>query len=327
MSDTPSTPVVVESSPASTDRMLRDTHSDVRRGRRTLQWPITLSVSLMVLNVALMVSWIVLLARTKEFSILAIGTVVFAVMLVGLSVYLVLTIKEVKLNQRQANFVDSVTHELKSPIAALQMYLQTLQMRPLEEDRRKDFYRTMEKEVRRLDELINHLLEVGRLEAIGQRDQPENVELEPMLRRCAEAACLHHDAEPDETVVFEVEPAMVTARRVVLEMIFRNLIDNAIKYSPKGERVEVVAHMLRRDRVAVDVRDRGEGVPADIRRQIFRIFYRGGKELERTQKGTGLGLYIVRTLVRLLKGRVDVHDRDDGPGSVFRVELPGRAVP
>lgn len=316
----------VETNPPPIREKPGDVQSDVRRGRRTLQWPITLSVSLMVLNVALMVSWIVLLARTREFSMLAIGTVVFAVMLVGLSLYLVLTIKEVKLNQRQANFVDSVTHELKSPIAALQMYLQTLQMRPIAEEQRTEFYGVMEKEVRRLDELINHLLEVSRLDAIGQRDLPEDVALGPLLRRCAEAACVHHDADPEEAVRFDVEPTMVTARRVVLEMIFRNLIDNAIKYSPPNEPVDVVARTIRRDWVCVEIRDRGEGVPADIRKQIFRIFYRGGRELERTQKGTGLGLYIVRTLVRLLRGKVQVTDREEGPGSVFHVELPGRSL-
>ena len=102
------------------------------RKRRSFRWPITLSVVLMTLNVALMVCWIVMLAHLNSYAALTIGTVVFALILVGLTFYLILTIKEIRLNRRQANFVDSVTHELKSPIASLQLYLETLQMRTMD---------------------------------------------------------------------------------------------------------------------------------------------------------------------------------------------------
>ena len=111
---------------------------------------------------------------------------------------------------------------------------------------------------------------------------------------------------------------------MVLEMIFGNLLDNAIKYSGDNPRVDVRVHMKGRGRVVTRILDNGEGVPADLRKKVFRIFYRGGNELERRQKGTGLGLYIVRTLTHLLKGQVNVYDRQGQPGSVFEVELPGK---
>lgn len=293
--------------------------------KRTLHWPITLSVSLMAANITLMVCWIVLLARLNSWTTMTIGIVVFALMLVGLVFYLILTIKETRLNRRQANFVDSVTHELKSPIASLRLYLETLQMRAMDEDRRTEFYQVMETELKRLDHLISQVLEIGRLDAVGQRAEPEDVRLEGLLDECAETACNYHQRSKDEIVTFATEPVTVRARRLVLEMIFNNLLDNAVKYAGEPPEVHVEVRRKDRKRVLVRIADNGEGVPAAIRKKIFRIFYRGGDELERKQKGTGLGLYIAYTLARLLKGTISVDDRQDGPGAVFEVELPGRA--
>ena len=295
--------------------------------KRRSHWPITLSALLMSLNITLMVCWIVLLAQLGSWSALTIGTVVFAVILVGLSLYMLLTIKEIRLNRRQANFVDSVTHELKTPIASLRLYLETLQMRNLADGQRGEFYGVMESELTRLDELINQLLEVARLDAIGHEAEPEDVQLEPLLRRCAEAASVHHGWVDAEVFTFDVNPAVVHARRMVLEMIFGNLLDNAIKYSGDSPSVDVQVRVESRGRVVTRITDNGDGVSADMRRKIFHMFVRGGDELQRKQKGTGLGLYIVRTLVHLLKGRVSVHEREGRPGSVFEVELPGRAQP
>lgn len=292
--------------------------------RRTVRLPVTLSVILMTLNVALMVCWIVLLSQIQSWSALTVGTVVFALILVGLIVYLFVTVKEVRLNQRQANFVDSVTHELKTPIAALRLYLETLQLRDLDAEQRADFYQTMENELQRLDHLINQLLEVGRLDAIGHLADPEDISLEELLRDCARSACAHHKKDAQEVVSFEIVPSVVHTRRVVLEMIFRNLLDNAVKYAGEDPQVQVKVQLKPRGRVCVQIIDNGDGVPADLRKQIFRMFYRGENELERRQKGTGLGLYISRTLTQILKGSISVHDRTDGPGSVFEVELPGR---
>ncbi len=280
----------------------------------------------MGLNVVLMVCWIVLLSYMNEWGALTIGTVAFALILVVSGFYLFLTIKEVRLNQRQANFVDSVTHELKTPIASLRLYLDTLRMRHLDSRQQEEFYNVMDSELVRLDHLINQLLEVARLDAIGQEAEPEDIELEPLLRRCAEAACRHHKRQLADVFEFEIEPAVIHARRLPLEMIFGNLIDNAIKYGATEPRVGVSVHVTSRGRVVTRITDNGEGVPPLLRGKIFKIFYRGGSELERRQKGTGVGLYIVRTLVGLVKGKVRVLDHEPEPGSVFEVELPGRAI-
>ena len=278
----------------------------------------------MTLNVTLMVFWIVLLAERDSISGLAIGTVAFALILLGLSFYLFLTIKEIRLNQRQENFVDSVTHELKTPIASLQLYLETLQMRTLDSQQRDEFYSVMEHELRRLDRLISQLLEVGRLDAIGHQSAAEDISLAPLLQRCAQIACTHYQCAEDDVFSYDVQPAIIHARRMILEMIFGNLLDNAVKYGGDSPAVEVQVRVEDRGRIVVRIADNGEGIPVDVSKKIFQIFYRGGSELERRKKGTGVGLYIVRTLIHLLKGSISVRDRNGQPGSIFEVELPGR---
>ncbi len=295
--------------------------------RSRFRWPITLSASLMALNVTLMICWIVLFMRLDAPGALTMGVIAFALILIGLSFWLVLTIKEIRLNHRQANFVDSVTHELKSPIAALQLYLETLQMRSLDPAKRAEFHLVMEKELHRLDRLINQLLEVGRLDAIGHQEQAEDIPLAPLIRQCVHLACTHHQCPEAETVSLELQPAVVHTRRMLLEMIFTNLIDNAVKYAGSPPQVSIRLQAAGIGRVRILITNNGLRVPHEDRKKIFTIFYRGGSELHRRRTGTGLGLYIVSILVKKLKGRVSVRDHDDGaPGSVFVLDLPGELV-
>ncbi len=294
------------------------------RSRTRLRLPITLSVVLMALNLALMICWIILLARGEGWGALIVGVIVFTLILVGLSFYLFLIIKEVRLNQRQANFVDSVTHELKSPIASLKLYLETLEMRSVTDEQRNRFYHVMGEELDRLDHLITQLLEVGRLDAIGAQSEPEDIALESMLHKCGSAACAHHKRDEPSTITYDLQPAVIHAKPLVVETIFRNLMDNAIKYAGDPPSVEVQVRVTERGRVLTRIMDNGHGVPPELRKRIFGLFFRAGSELTRRQKGTGLGLYIVNTLVRLMRGRISVHDRPNQPGSVFEVDLPGR---
>ncbi len=297
------------------------------RKRRPFHWPITLSAVLMSLNIALMVVWILLLAKQSLWSILTVGTVVFVLILVGLAFYLVLTVKEVRLNQRQANFIDSVTHELKTPISSLRLYLETLQLRTLDEKQRIEFYQVMGTELTRLDDLINQLLEVGRLDALGHMTDPEEISMDQLLRQCAATACAHHKQDLAEVFSFDVEPTTVRARRIVMDMIFGNILDNAVKYGDSIPRVDVQVRNTAEGKVITRIIDNGEGIPHDDRKKIFQIFYRRGSELERKKKGTGLGLYIARTLVHMLSGKITVQSRIDRSGTIFEVELPGDKKP
>ncbi len=295
------------------------------RRRSRFHWPITLSASLMTLNVTLMVGWIVLLAGWNSWVALTIGVVAFTLILAGLSFWLVLSLKEIRLNHRQANFVDSVTHELKSPIAALQLYLETLKLRTLDETRRTEFHDVMAAELTRLDRLISQLLEVGRLDDLGENDLPEDIPLPELIARCVDNACARHRIDTATTFTVHAPAMSLKARRIVVELVFNNLFENAIKYGGDPPQVEVALSPIGTSRVRLSITNNGQGVPAADRTKIFQIFYRGGSELERRTKGTGLGLYIVQTLVKRMHGKISVQDRSDREsGAVFVLELPGR---
>lgn len=302
--------------------------------RRSLRLPITLGVVMIVLLVALIVGWILLavfgaLGDAQRaglyWALLSIGVTVLAFVLVGVVLYLTLSIKAISLTRRQSNFIDSVTHELKSPIASLKLYLQTLNRRQVSAEEQASFYKFMLEDVERLDTLINHLLDAARLEKNRTPAEAEDVELSEVLRTCSEAVCLRYQVSP-EVVRLDLHPCIVRANRVDLELIFRNLIDNAVKYAADDPQVEVTLDPLPSDRVLVCVSDNGRGIPPALRRKVFGRFVRLGSELERNKPGTGLGLYIVRSLVQRLGGQIKVGDRDGREGTTLEVQFPGRAL-
>jgi two-component system, OmpR family, phosphate regulon sensor histidine kinase PhoR len=288
--------------------------------RRSVGWPITLGVIMIVLLVALMIGW-VLLALNK-ITLLAGGTTFLVLVLIGVVLYLTIAVKQISLNQRQANFIDSVTHELKSPIASLKLYLQTLSRRSVTESQQLEFYRFMLEDLDRLDTLINHMLDAARMDEVPVESDVLGVPLGEILQSCASTVCLRHRL-PLETISLDLAPSVVRARPVDLEIVFRNLIDNAVKYSLPDPQIKVESWANGRGTVVTRVSDNGPGIPAKLRRKIFGRFVRLGSELERTQVGTGLGLYIVRTLVYRMKGKIVVRGRGTQPGTVFEVELPG----
>ena len=151
------------------------------RDQRPIIGPLTITIAMMAINVALMVWWIISFVATSSWAVLTLGTIAFAMVLVGLSYYLFLTVKERQIARRQMNFVDSVTHELKTPIASMRLYLETLQLRQLEPEKRQEFYSTIDAELKRLDEMINQLLQVARLDAIGGDSAAADVDIRKLL--------------------------------------------------------------------------------------------------------------------------------------------------
>jgi two-component system phosphate regulon sensor histidine kinase PhoR len=299
--------------------------------RRSLSWPIALGVIMIVLVVVLTIGWIIVTARSAlagenaalYWTLLAVGTTFLVFLLVGVVIYLLLSIKSVRLTQRQSNFIDSVTHELKSPIASLKLYLQTLSRRKITDGQAAEFHRAMLEDLQRLDTLINHLLDAARIDREPAEVPLEEVDLSQLLDSIARTSCQHYGLE--ETAVEQrLQPVTLTARPADLEMIFRNLIDNALKYSGPAPKVEV--EVAARDGVVTTrIIDNGPGIPINLRRKIFGRFVRLGSELERKQAGTGLGLFIVRQLVRRMRGKITVRGRGNQRGTVFEVELPRKA--
>ena len=301
--------------------------------RRSLGWPILLGVVLIGSIIALGVGWVLVsiaaaLGSTNApfyYVLLGVGMALLVLVLVGVIVYLALTVKAIALSQRQSNFIDSVTHELKSPLASLKLYLQTLTRRPVPPDQQADFHRHMLQDVERLDTLIDHLLDAAKTLQRRPRAGAEATAVEPVLRKVCDAVVQRYDVAA-ESVRLDCEqpstPLRVSGRETDLEIVLRNLLDNAVKYSLPRPRVEVVATLGPKGRVVIRVADEGPGIPAASRQQVFRRFVRLGSELERAAPGTGLGLFLVRSLVRQMRGSVTVAARQPPPGSVFEVVLP-----
>ena len=281
---------------------------------------------MIVLVIALIAGWALLpfghsVSAGLYWTIVGVGAVFLVLVLVGVVLYLLISVKGVRLNQRQSNFIDSVTHELKSPIASLKLYLQTLSRRQVTEAQQSEFYGFMLHDIERLDTLINHMLDAARVDNQSLPSDETEVDLPAMLRTCAETACIRYRV-PADTMRLDLAPATIFARPMDVEMVFRNLIDNAIKYGGAKPVVEVESHANGNGTVVTRIIDNGRGIPKQLRRKIFGRFVRLGSELERSRTGTGLGLFIVRTAVKRLHGKIDVRDRLDGSGTVFEVRLP-----
>lgn len=290
--------------------------------RSSLTWPIMLAVTLLALIVALLVIWIIGQATQQAWALLTVGTIFITLILIGVVIYFIWTIKEYRLNRRQANFIDSVTHELKSPIAAIKLCLQTLDMREVSPQQQREFHRFMLEDIQRLDTLIDHLLAVARVDDVGQPGHVEDVAVDALFRSCADEIVRRYQLEPQQVKV-DVAPCTVRAAPRDLEMVLLNLLDNAVKYGGDPAEVLVQAECAPPDRVLIRISDNGRGIRFEFRRKIFRRFFRGGSELERTSKGTGLGLYIVKSLVARMKGRIHVLNRGPLRGATFEVDLPG----
>jgi len=296
---------------------------------RSLGWPILLGVVLIGSLVALTVGWVLVsiaAALGSEnaafyWAVLGVGVALLVTVLAGVIVYLALTVKAIALSQRQSNFIDSVTHELKSPLASLKLYLQTLTRRSVPADRQDEFHRVMLQDVERLDGLVNHLLDAARTIHRRPAATADLTRLEPLLEQVRAAVIQRHGVD-EEAVQLACEPDIrVQGREADVEIVFRNLLDNAVKYSLPDPRVEVTAAAAR-GTATVRVADNGPGIPLAQRRAIFQRFVRLGSELERSTPGTGLGLFLVRSLVRQMGGRVTAKGRLTERGSIFEVELP-----
>jgi two-component system, OmpR family, phosphate regulon sensor histidine kinase PhoR len=301
--------------------------------RKSLKWPITLAVIMLVCLVSLTVGWVLLnVAGAKDspssyvyWIILSIGTVMFACVVLGVVAYLLLSIQQINLNRRQSNFIDSVTHELKSPIASLKLYLQTLGRRNIGDEQRQDFYRSMLMDVDRLDQLINHLLDVARFDhhkSSNSNGESRAIRLDLLLAGLADLTRQRYGFSA-EAIKLDLEPIQFHGRELDLNILFRNLIDNAAKYASDPPKVSIVLEMAGKPGwLRVTISDNGPGIPRKMRRRVFGRFVRLGNELERTKTGTGLGLFLVRSVLRQLKGRITLDDLPKGQGTRFDVWLP-----
>jgi two-component system sensor histidine kinase SenX3 len=293
---------------------------------------ITMGVTLIVVAVALTVAWQILGApdRTRpptEFAtvrwvVYFLGSLLFLLLIAGLVLIVTLLLREVRLNERQSNFVSAVTHELKTPVASLKLYLDTLQLRDLPESRREDFYRTMKEDLDRLHGTINNVLNAAMYTERPVAD-PQPLDLAKLARRAIELTRTRHQLARESIEYQGPETLMIGGNAQALETAVLNLLDNAVKYSK--DRVEIRVELLANGdgQAHLRVADHGIGMSRAQMPFIFNRFYRLGSEARRSRPGTGLGLFIVRSVVKGHRGTVSVDSPGPDKGSTFTVTLPG----
>ena len=299
--------------------------------RRSIGLPLTLAIVLAVLVLALAVGWQILVvgdARsvaagldTLDWVLLVLGTLFFLLVLLGLVWLSAWLVREMRLNQRQRAFLDAVTHEMKTPLASMRLYLDTLDHHDPEPPRRRRFLGRMREDLDRLDHTVGQVLMAARAEDYRASAAHEDVALPALLGECIRDTRARY-ALPEQAVRLEVDAnSAVRGNPGELSVIFRNLLENAVKYSEEPVAVSVRIASKGEGRVDVDIADHGIGIPAGELRKIFQRFYRVGRDVQRTATGLGLGLFIVRNLVKRQGGRVVARSGGSGAGSRFVVTL------
>jgi signal transduction histidine kinase len=243
--------------------------------------------------------------------------------LVLFSVFLAREVREVR---RQTSFIDSVTHELRSPLASLRLCLETQAREGLAPSQRQRLREMMLDDVERLSAFVDDILESSRLAHGPEARGVEAFELDALVRRCVAGTAKRHRIAR-ESIDVELPPGLVLhTDPVALEVVLRNLLDNAVKYSDPPCRVGLRVGEGHRRALVLEVSDHGVGIPkADLKR-VFDRFYRVDDEAVRSRRGTGLGLFVVASLVRGLGGRLQAFSRGPGEGTRMVVTLPPRVL-
>jgi len=273
---------------------------------------------------ALNVSWVIVNWRAA--GMLVLGFLAFPLIITGLVLNTIFLVREIRRNEQHDAFINAVTHELKTPLASIRLYLQTLQSREIEAEKRQEFYGTMVADTDRLLATIEQVLRAGRLGARVRHASRAPVDLSAVVRDCLMLAKSRHHLKDEaltyrETLVNGSAPC-VLGDEDELKAAVANLVDNAIKYSGHQVRVAVELDQPEVAQATLRVRDDGVGISAVELKRIFRRFYRVPGAVAVRVKGTGLGLFVVRSVIKRHGGRVFAASDGPGRGSTFTVELP-----
>lgn len=297
----------------------------IRSGhRRSIPLFIGIGSVLVALAVALNIGWVVI--SWREGLMLAAGIVVTLIIIAGVVLNTIFLVREIRRNEQQDGFLNAVTHELKTPVASIRLYLETLQSRQVDEATRREFYQTMLEDAERLQGTIEQVLRAGVSGATSRNRRMQRVSLHELAMECVELCRKRHHLSEDklrlENRCLSPELTMVMGDVDDLQSAMRNLLDNAVKYSGKNVHVLVTLRNEGRSRVQFRVSDHGIGIPPSELKRIFKRFYRIPVSAGLRVKGTGLGLYIVSNVAKRHDGRVTAESEGAGHGSIFTLELP-----
>ncbi len=292
------------------------------RRAKKIAFFVTLGACLVGLALALNVSWILL--NWREVVPLVLGIIFFGLIIAGLVVYTVFLVREIHKNEQQDSFLNAVTHELKTPIASLRLYLETLQSRQLTEAQHQDFYRIMLEDTDRLLGTVEQILKAGEARQASSKKNWERVDFSEIVAETVALTRLRHHL-PDEVLHFAgsaAEKIYLRGNPQELRTAVFNLVENAVKYSGEKKEIEVDLLTPDIDTILLRVRDTGVGIPHPELKRIFKRFYRVASSANGRVKGTGLGLFIVRSIARRHGGDAFAESEGAGRGSTFTLRLP-----
>jgi two-component system, OmpR family, sensor histidine kinase SenX3 len=291
---------------------------------RTIAFAITLGVLVAVVALVLNVSWIVL--NWREVVPLILGVLFFGFIIAGVILNTIFLVREVRRNEQQDSFLNAVTHELKTPITSIRLYLETLQQREVDEAQRREFYQVMLQDTQRLMGTVDQVLRAARVTQKNAVLNKTEIDVGPLVQDAVELARSRHRL-PAEAIAWELdgrsaERLSVAGDREELSAVLSNILDNAVKYSPKDPRIrlEVVTPDLQR--VQIKVQDNGIGIPSGELKRVFKRFYRVLTPGSTQVKGSGLGLFIVRAITRRHGGKTWAESEGTGKGTTVTIELP-----
>src|SRR6266545_3531683 len=292
----------------------------IQSNRKSVYFFIALGACLVALAVALNVGWVVF--HLRQVAMLVFGVIFFVLIIAGLVLNTIFLVREIRRNEQHNSFINAVTHELKTPIASIRLYLETLQSRSLSDEQRRGFYDVMLADADRLHHTVDQVLKAG---ALGQKPKviaQAPVDMSALARECVDLALARHHLQSTAVVLesHDEGPLMVRGDAEELRTVVTNLLDNAVKYSSDVVRVTVAVAAPSPDTVWVRVQDRGVGIPPKQLKRIFRRFYRVQMHGLKQVKGTGLGLYIVRSIARAHGGRIFAQSEGEGHGATFTLE-------
>ena len=280
---------------------------------------LVLGICLVAIAVTLNVGWILL--NLRQVALLVLGVIFFALIITGLVLNTIFLLREIRRNEQHDAFLNAVTHELKTPIASIRLYLETLKTRDVTEVKRREFYDIMLSDSNRLLNTVEQVLQAGRTRERARLLNISKINLEQLLKESVEIVRRRYNLDEHSIELAATENSVkVSGDFAELQTVFTNLLDNAVKYS--GDEIKVFIKVQVNDKkVETHITDAGFGLSSKELKRIFRRFYRVPNLSTEKAKGTGLGLYIVRAIIKKHKGKIWAESNGEGKGSTFIVQL------
>jgi signal transduction histidine kinase len=288
--------------------------------QKSIAFFISLGAGLILVILLLYIGWVLLNWHTGI--LVFFGVLLLAMIVSGVVLNTIFLVREIRRNAQHDAFINAVTHELKTPVASIRLYLETLQARSVDENKRAEFYQIMLDDSDRLLATIEQVLRTGRMGASSRILHFSVIDLGDLVEECVGKARALHGLTGD-SLDYQPGPSLkIQGDLDEVRAAVSNLIDNAVKYSGNAVKVVVEASKVDGKYIAVRVKDQGAGIPKTELKRIFQRFYRVPGPLATRLKGTGLGLYIVRSVAKRHGGRAWAESEGPGHGSTFVVQFP-----